>query len=708
MSIRNSFFHRIMLILALVLLSGQIFAVTTGDYRTKWGGDWENTQLWEVYNGTGWVNATTIPAQPITGTVYIRHYIGTTSRIDLRGSLIISAEFQLRGSAELTVNPGATLSLGVLRVTSGTKLTNNGAITTQTNSPSLTVEAGGTLSNYAAITGSSTRFAFNALSNSIINFGDRGSIAGQGSFTAGYGSTMNIAHPQGMDGALSLTGQKNISPAYYTFCGTTPQFTGQSLPQEVLGIVFSNPTGTTLSTNIKAVYEVKVSAGSTLNTGLSIIDQAWYGSGHFVMEPNSTLVSAHPDGISSTSKTGSIQLGTRDYSSYGNYTFNGSTAQTVGNFVTIPETSPDGRTIVHSITVDNLAGVSFTNPILIKDVVTVKDGTAIGNVAIEGYLSLIDGFNSSYYYHRIDPNGVKISDYRPDTDTNNNQPNAIRRRWNISGQMSGSKRITFFWDSADDNGIDWSAGVPAVKKGNRIYSSSEFDTRSEPRWIAINLNSFDNRGIFTIVKNGDVTLPVQLSSFTAVPAGNSGINLSWTTQSETGISGYYVLRNTKDDLTTADVVSALIYAENSSITTRYQFEDKDLQSYGTYYYWLQSIEMDGSLHYYGPVRVVLESAPGSSPEIPYETGLASLFPNPFNPLITISYTLKEDAQVVIRIFNTRGQLVSTLADTHKSRGKYSLQWDAKDINGRECPSGTYLVVMQSGSERSVRRISLVK
>ncbi|HNX38554.1 MAG TPA: FlgD immunoglobulin-like domain containing protein [Candidatus Cloacimonadota bacterium] len=708
MSIRSSLYTNSLVILALLLPLGKFFAVTAGDYRTKWGGSWENSQLWEVYNGNSWVNANSIPAQPITGTISVRHYLSTASRIDLRGSLIISAEFQLLGPSEMIINPGANLTLGTMRIASGAILANNGTLNCLGNSASLTIEAGGVFSNNSEVVSSSSRFMLSLLSSGTMNLGEHGSITGQGSFTAGYGSFINISHTQGLDGALRLSGIKNLSPAYYTFYGSIPQVTGESFPEQVLGIVFSNPAGTSLSNGVKAVYDVRVTTGSSLNTGTEIIDQAWYGSGHFIMEPNSTLITAHPQGISSTDKTGSIQLGSRDYSSSGNYTFNGQTVQTVGTFLTTPETSPDGRTLVNSITVDNTSGVTFSNPILVKDVVTVNDGTAIGNVAIDGDLSLIDGFDSSYYYHRIDPNGVKIRNYRPDTDTNNNQANAIRRRWSISGQLSGNKRITFYWDVADDNGIDWTSGVPSVRKGNQIYSSSEFDTHSNPRWISIILNSFDNRGNFTVIKNGDVTLPVQLSSFTATTLSFGSVHISWTTQSETAISGYYILRNTKDDLASAETVSGLIYAGNSSTATRYQFEDEDLQSCGTYYYWLQSIAMDGSIEYFGPERIVLESAPGSSPEIPFETGLADIFPNPFNPVLNVSYTLKQDGQIRISVYNTRGQLIQTLADTHKSRGKYSLQWDAKDSTGRECPSGTYLLVMQSGTERSVKRVSLVK
>jgi len=74
------------------------------------------------------------------------------------------------------------------------------------------------------------------------------------------------------------------------------------------------------------------------------------------------------------------------------------------------------------------------------------------------------------------------------------------------------------------------------------------------------------------------------------------------------------------------------------------------------------------------------------------------YPNPFNPSgaqrnpsTTISFSLKEPANVRLEIFNIKGQKIKTLiADEQKEKGEHSLVWDGTDMNNRFVGSGTYL------------------
>lgn len=709
MSVRIRTLRTFILCLAVLCSATGLIAFENGDYRSKWGGTWETPALWETYNGSAWVNANSIPPVNISGSVFVRHNLSCYSDLNLTGKIEITNQLYLRSGSRLVINPGADLSLmGNLRLDDQALLINDGEILVSGNNRSITLEAGSVFTNNASLHSTGNRFSFNQLSSSTLILGKQGSITGSGSFTANHHCTIQIAHPQGLDGAIGLGGNENFDQVYFVFNGTEPQITGTSMPTSALGIVFANPAGTFLSQNISIVEEVLVTQGSTLDFGTNILNRAYWGAGHFIMETGSTLYTAHPQGISSTGEVGSVRLTQRDFSSYGNYGFNGNQPQEISNFTTVPATDPEGRVVVGNIIVDNDAGVSFNDPLLILEQVIVNSGTAVGNVQIDGNESLVDGIDSSYYYHRFEPNGVPIRAYRPHTDILNNQQSAIRRRWVITGNFTGTKRVTFFWDAADDNGLNWSDGIPVVKKGNQILRSELFDTHSNPRWITVDITDLNSRANFSILMNGDDTLPVQLSSFDALPIQGDKIRVRWVSQTETALSGYYILRSTESVLAKAQIISSLIAATNSSNLTSYSFDDRELYSSGVYYYWLQSLDLDGGTQYHGPVMANLSFSDPQTPQPQLVTGLKELFPNPFNPDLSIAFELAIDSRYDLAIYNQRGQLVKNLSSGLKNAGAYKLIWDGRDNRGIACSSGTYLIILDTADQRSIKRATLVK
>ena len=83
--------------------------------------------------------------------------------------------------------------------------------------------------------------------------------------------------------------------------------------------------------------------------------------------------------------------------------------------------------------------------------------------------------------------------------------------------------------------------------------------------------------------------------------------------------------------------------------------------------------------------------------------LGQNYPNPFNPTSTISYSLKADANVVIKVYNTIGKEVATLVNAHKSAGTYNVIFNASEL-----PSGMYVYKMQAGSFSSMKKMILLK
>ena len=114
----------------------------------------------------------------------------------------------------------------------------------------------------------------------------------------------------------------------------------------------------------------------------------------------------------------------------------------------------------------------------------------------------------------------------------------------------------------------------------------------------------------------------------------------------------------------------------------------------------------------GKLQVVSGAPPVSvdteDPIIPDEFIVQQNFPNPFNPETEIRFALTRDSHVVVNIYNTLGQQIGTLIDTHYAAGFHSVRWDGKDRNGSPVSSGVYLYQIQAGEFSQVRKMSLIR
>jgi len=67
------------------------------------------------------------------------------------------------------------------------------------------------------------------------------------------------------------------------------------------------------------------------------------------------------------------------------------------------------------------------------------------------------------------------------------------------------------------------------------------------------------------------------------------------------------------------------------------------------------------------------------------------YPNPFTDETTIEYSIVEEGDVSLQVFDALGQLVGTLAGGHREPATYTVAWDGRSSNGREVPSGVYVI-----------------
>jgi flagellar hook assembly protein FlgD len=83
------------------------------------------------------------------------------------------------------------------------------------------------------------------------------------------------------------------------------------------------------------------------------------------------------------------------------------------------------------------------------------------------------------------------------------------------------------------------------------------------------------------------------------------------------------------------------------------------------------------------------------------------YPNPFNTSTVLRYYLPQADLVLMQIYDSRGREVSRLADHQMDAGYHQITWQGKAADGRELPSGLYIVrLMTSRRATSVKMVLL--
>ena len=94
--------------------------------------------------------------------------------------------------------------------------------------------------------------------------------------------------------------------------------------------------------------------------------------------------------------------------------------------------------------------------------------------------------------------------------------------------------------------------------------------------------------------------------------------------------------------------------------------------------------------------------------IPNDYCLMANYPNPFNPSTTIRYGLPEQSDIVLQIYNIKGQLVKTLEKSNQPAGYHEVTWYGKDENGKIVSSGIYFYKLNTDKFISMKRMLLIK
>jgi hypothetical protein len=95
-------------------------------------------------------------------------------------------------------------------------------------------------------------------------------------------------------------------------------------------------------------------------------------------------------------------------------------------------------------------------------------------------------------------------------------------------------------------------------------------------------------------------------------------------------------------------------------------------------------------------------------EIPTDYSLYQNYPNPFNPSTNIRFSIPQDEFVTVKVFDMLGQEVSTLFSKPTKAGRYTIDWNGLDKNGKQVSSGSYIYRMTAGGYVQSKKMIYLK
>ena len=93
---------------------------------------------------------------------------------------------------------------------------------------------------------------------------------------------------------------------------------------------------------------------------------------------------------------------------------------------------------------------------------------------------------------------------------------------------------------------------------------------------------------------------------------------------------------------------------------------------------------------------------------PTEFHLSQAYPNPFNPVTNLNYSLVHASEVSIVIYNLMGRPIRTLVSGHEAAGSHRVYWDGTNEAGGRMSSGVYLLKMATPTFSQTQKIMFLK
>ena len=220
----------------------------------------------------------------------------------------------------------------------------------------------------------------------------------------------------------------------------------------------------------------------------------------------------------------------------------------------------------------------------------------------------------------------------------------------------------------------------------------------------LDLNGVPAGDYEVVVQNPDGQETAEVVSFTVNPASpvfiqafaadvlDGKVELRWDLFADEAISGFKIRR--RADGFFEDIQGLTLLDPDVRV-----FSDDTVEPGFEYEYVLVVVLPDGT---------ELQSLVARAQTPGFQLTLFQNEPNPFNPTTTIGFTLPEDGNVTLRVYDVRGALVTTLIDGRRNRGTNQVAWNGTSSNGNPVSSGVYFYQLVANNRQLTKKMLLLK
>jgi len=185
-------------------------------------------------------------------------------------------------------------------------------------------------------------------------------------------------------------------------------------------------------------------------------------------------------------------------------------------------------------------------------------------------------------------------------------------------------------------------------------------------------------------------LPVELALFEGFTVDKS-IQLIWKTETEIN-NDYFELEKLIDN--NWKTIAKIKGMNNSNTEIEYNYTDK-VPIIGKNFYRLKQVDNYGKFSYSNQIEVEFNNITRFE--------LLGNYPNPFNPITIISFTMPKTGNAVVKVYNSLGQEVVTLYDGQVEAGIKQVQFNANSLT-----SGIYYYTVKTDYGIKTAKMILVK
>ena len=200
--------------------------------------------------------------------------------------------------------------------------------------------------------------------------------------------------------------------------------------------------------------------------------------------------------------------------------------------------------------------------------------------------------------------------------------------------------------------------------------------------------TIDGSSVTTLVSN-DSLIPVEIISFNANVIGDQ-IKLYWITATEKNNKGFEIQRS----IDKKEFIPIWYIEGKGTTIERQSYSYVDYYSGYNLYYRLKQIDVDGTFEYSNVIEV---SA------IPTAFYLSQNFPNPFNPITQIKYSIPEDSYISLKVYNLLGEEVAILFEGNQEAGYHVATFDGRGLAGE-----VYYYRLKSDNFDETKKLVLLK